>query len=65
MPENMQKSIKLIGNILPFNPQDYRNSVEMKSLLGYGEGPLIICSVGGTAIGTDLLEIYVRVHIGF
>jgi predicted glycosyltransferase len=60
--KHAEKYYKFIGNILPFNPQDYRNSAEMKSLLGYDEGPLIICSVGGTAIGTDLLNLCSRTY---
>ena len=48
---------KFVGNILPFNPEDYRNMEEMKRQLGYGAGPLIVCAVGGTAIGVDLLNL--------
>lgn len=55
-----EKHYKFLGNILPFNPQDYSNSAEMKRRLGYGTGPLIICSVGGTAIGEDLLNLCSR-----
>lgn len=57
-----EKHYKFLGNILPFNPQDYSNTSEIKSQLGYGEGPLIVCSVGGTAIGVDLLNLCSRTY---
>lgn len=60
--KHAEKHYKFLGNILAFNPQDYNNSVEMKSRLGYGAGPLIICSVGGTAIGVDLLNLCSRTY---
>ena len=60
--KHAEKHYKFLGNILPFNPQDYHNRAEMKSRLGYGEGPLIICSVGGTAIGGDLLNLCSRTY---
>lgn len=60
--KHAEKHYKFLGNILPFNPKDYSNSAEMKSRLGYGVGPLIICSVGGTAIGVDLLNLCSRTY---
>jgi predicted glycosyltransferase len=60
--KHAQKHYKFLGNILPFNPQDYSNNEDMKNKLGYGEGPLIICSIGGTAIGVDLLNLCSRTY---
>ncbi|MFJ5717598.1 glycosyltransferase [Neobacillus sp. NPDC093127] len=57
-----EKHYKFLGNILPFNPQDYSNTAEVKSRLGYGAGHLIICSVGGTSIGVDLLNLCSRTY---
>ena len=45
-----------LGYVLAFDPDALlaeRQSV--RSRLGYDERPLIICSVGGTAVGADLL----------
>lgn len=56
------KHYKFLGNILPYNPQDYRNQEELKQKLGYGSGPLIICSIGGTAVGIDLLNLCSRTY---
>jgi len=46
---------KFVGNIFPFAPEDYRDRTTVRKKLGYGEAPLVICSIGGTAIGKDLL----------
>lgn len=56
------KHYKFLGNILPFNPQEYSDQDEMKQRLGYGSGTLIICSVGGTAIGAGLLNLCSRTY---
>jgi predicted glycosyltransferase len=58
--KHAEKHYKFLGNILPFNPKDYQNKAEMKARLGYGTGPLIVCAVGGTAIGVDLLNLCSR-----
>jgi UDP-N-acetylglucosamine:LPS N-acetylglucosamine transferase len=51
-----------ISSVLSFNPQDYSNSSIIKSRLGYGSGPLVICSIGGTAIGKTLLDLCGRAY---
>ena len=60
--KHAKKHYKFLGSILAFNPQDYSNTEEMKGELGYGAGPLIICSIGGTAIGVDLLNLCSRTY---
>jgi predicted glycosyltransferase len=60
--KHAMKHYKFLGNILPFNPQDFTNHEEVKQRLGYGTGPLIICSVGGTAIGLELLNLCSRTY---
>lgn len=60
--KHAENHYKFLGNILAFNPDDYSNAAEMKSRLGYGTGPLIICSVGGTAIGVELLNLCSRTY---
>ncbi len=60
--KHAEKHYNFLGNILAFDPQNYRDSVELKSQLGYGKGPLIICAVGGTAIGVDLLNLCSRTY---
>jgi len=48
---------KSIGYIIPFDPSDYIDRKKIRDKLGYGNEPLIICSVGGTAVGKALLEL--------
>ncbi len=60
--KHAEKHYQFLGNILPFNPQNYSDTAEMKRRLGFETGPLIICSVGGTAIGVDLLNLCSRTY---
>lgn len=46
-----------IGHILSFDPEEYRDTASLKARLGYGQGPLILATVGGTAIGAYLLNL--------
>jgi len=48
---------RFLGYIIPFNPDEYSDRPEMKSKLGYGQGPLLICATGGTCAGKELLEL--------
>ena len=48
---------KFIGYVFPFNVDEYKTSQALKQKLGYDTRPLIICSIGGTSIGKELLEL--------
>ena len=48
---------KFTGYILPFDPAEYTDKLRIRSKLGYGQEPLVVCSIGGTSIGKDLLEL--------
>jgi pimeloyl-ACP methyl ester carboxylesterase/UDP:flavonoid glycosyltransferase YjiC (YdhE family) len=44
--------------VLPFNPDAYRDRAGLRSRLGYPDDqPLLVAAVGGTAVGTSLLEL--------
>lgn len=49
-----------LGPVLPFTPEELPEKQELKEQLSkefdLGEGPLIVCSAGGTAVGFPLLE---------
>ena len=49
--------LEFTGYIFPFNPMDYEDRAKIRMKLNYGKEPLIICSVGGTAIGKKLLKL--------
>lgn len=51
---------KFVGYMLPFQPNEYRDKKKARAKLGYGDEPLVICSIGGTAVGKELLELCAR-----
>ncbi len=55
--DHASKYYKFTGYILPFNPAEYTDKSRIRTKLGYGEEPLVVCSIGGTSIGKDLLEL--------
>jgi len=50
-----KKLCKFIGYILPFNPKEYLDKTKIRKKLNYSEEPLVLCSLGGTSIGKELL----------
>ena len=45
-----------VGYVFPFDPADLTDRASLRRELGYGPEPLVVVSIGGTAIGKDLLE---------
>ncbi len=52
-----KKLINFVGYVLPEDIEDYKNKTKARRLLGYGDEPLVLCSIGGTAAGKDLLDL--------
>jgi predicted glycosyltransferase len=52
-----QEKCKFVGYILPFDPKKHVDTKALRATLGYGDEPLVVCSIGGTAIGKNLLEL--------
>jgi UDP:flavonoid glycosyltransferase YjiC (YdhE family) len=48
---------EFVGYVLPFEPERYSDRATLRRRLGYDDGPLVLCSIGGTAIGKALLEL--------
>lgn len=46
---------QFVGYVFPFDPEELRDRTSIREKLGYDEAPLVVCSIGGTAIGKDLL----------
>jgi predicted glycosyltransferase len=46
-----------VGYVLDFDPLRYTDASAIRSELGYGASPLVVCAVGGTSIGRELLEL--------
>jgi UDP:flavonoid glycosyltransferase YjiC (YdhE family) len=45
-----------LGYMLTFNPALLPPKEKLRAELGYGPGPLVICTIGGTVVGRELLE---------
>jgi UDP:flavonoid glycosyltransferase YjiC (YdhE family) len=50
-----EKLINFVGYVLPEDIEEYRNKAEARRLLGYNGRPMILCSIGGTSAGKQLL----------
>ena len=60
--EYARNHFTFIGYIIRFDPEMYTDKMEVRKKLGYSENPLIICAIGGTSIGKDLLELCGRAY---
>jgi UDP:flavonoid glycosyltransferase YjiC (YdhE family) len=58
--EHARKNYKFIGYVLPFALQEVADRRAVRAKLGYGDAPLVIAAIGGTAAGRDLLEACAR-----
>jgi predicted glycosyltransferase len=54
--------VLFVGYALTFSPGDVSDRDTIRRELGYGAEPLVVCSVGGTSIGRELLELCGRAH---
>ena len=57
-----QKYYNFIGYILPFDPNEFNDKMAIRKKLGFGSEPLVICSIGGTSIGKELLELCAKAY---
>ena len=55
-------NIPAVGYAIQFDPTEYMDPQRIRSELGYGAGPLVACTVGGTAIGKELLDLCARAY---
>ncbi|MBW6468176.1 MAG: hypothetical protein K0B85_03325 [Coriobacteriia bacterium] len=55
--EHARANYDVVGHCVNFRPEHYADRQALRRRLGYDERPLVICSVGGTAIGRELLEL--------
>jgi len=55
--EYAKAKYQFVGYILPFEPANYRNKTTIRKKLDYGKKPLVVCAIGGTAIGKELIEL--------
>ena len=55
--EVAEKACDFTGYVLPFDPSEYTDKAKIREKLGYNQGALVICSIGGTSVGRDLLSL--------
>lgn len=54
---------EFVGYVLPFDPADYRSPSRGRAELGYdNRRRLVVCAVGGSAIGVNLLRLCAATH---
>lgn len=51
---------KFVGYMLPFDPRKLKDKKHARNKLGYGDESLVVCSIGGTAVGREMLELCSR-----
>lgn len=56
--------LKFVGYILPFDAGDYSDRLRTREKLGYGDEPLIVCAIGGTSVGRELLNLCAEAYPG-
>ncbi len=52
-----RKFYRFLPHIVRFDPAQYRDKTKIRTKLGYGNEPLVICATGGTGVGRELLEL--------
>ena len=55
--EHARKYYHFVGYVLHFDPADFADRPKIRSELGYGPETLVVCSIGGTSVGKNLLEL--------
>jgi len=60
--EYARANLKFVGYVLPFDSAEYKDKTEVRARLGHGEEPLVVCAIGGTSIGRELLELCGRAY---
>ncbi len=57
-----EKFAKFVGYVLPEDIEEFKDKAYARKLLNYGNEPLILCSIGGTAAGKDLLDLCIAAY---
>jgi hypothetical protein len=53
----VEKHTHFVGYALSFDPATLLDRASVRKELGYGPEPLVVCTIGGTAVGRPLLEL--------
>ena len=58
-----KRACHFVGYVLPFDVHEYADRADVRAKLGYGQEPLVVCAVGGTAVGKELLTLCGEAHL--
>ena len=61
--EMAKKMYLFVGYVFPFDVHAYADKESLREKFGYGKEPVLICSLGGTAIGKELLELCGKAYV--
>lgn len=54
-----QERCRILGHVLPFDVTSCQDKAAMRRKLGYGEEPLVVCTIGGSGVGQELIGLCV------
>ena len=57
-----EKTLTFVGYIVPEDIEKYKDKLKARQMLGYGDEPLIVCSIGGTSAGKGLFDLCVKAY---
>jgi UDP-N-acetylglucosamine:LPS N-acetylglucosamine transferase len=57
-----EKFVDFVGYIVPEDIEKYRDKLVARQFLGYEDESLIVCSIGGTAAGKELLGLCIKAY---
>lgn len=57
------KNYNFVGYIITFDPKDFADKIGLRQKLGYDDRKLVVCSIGGTAVGRNLLELCGKAYV--
>jgi UDP:flavonoid glycosyltransferase YjiC (YdhE family) len=55
--QHARRRYSFVGYVFAFEPSEFADQAAPRRRLGYDERPLVVCAVGGTAVGADLLRL--------
>ena len=53
---------RFVGYVLSFDPWDYVDRGALRARLGLDASPLVVCAIGGTSIGRELLDLCAQAY---
>ena len=55
-------NLKFVGYVFPVDSAEYADKAKIRAKLDYGEEALVVCSIGGTSVGKELLGLCGRAY---